>query len=424
VASLLERTWTPADVTGLPRRDRRGCDYRAYVPDRLADREFYLSGATAADVADAEAAIARFNSRASSLADTEALARLLLRAEAVASSHIEGLVIGGRRLLRAEAADVLGGTTIDVTAAEVLGNIDAMDFAVQHLAGAATIDGILEMHRLLLANTDQHPYAGRFREEQNWIGGSSYNPCSAAFIPPPEGDVEDLMEDLCAFINDDALPPVAQAAIAHAQFETIHPFVDGNGRTGRAIIHVILRRRGLAPKAVPPISLILATRAQDYIAGLTAFRHLGPPDHPAAIDGVNHWVATFASATTRAAIDASSFEDRIDALKDDWWKRLGRVRARSAAAELLDRLPGMPIVTVNSVAEMLGKSTTAANEAIDRFVQAKILKQVTVGRRNRAWEATEVIDAFADFERALASPTGDTRSADPARRVPARRQRS
>jgi Fic family protein len=300
-----------------------------------------------------------------------------------------------------------------------------MDFAVQHLAAAGvTIDGILEVHRRLLADTDQHPYAGRLRDEQNWIGGSSYNPCSAAFVPPPEGHVESLMEDLCAFVNDDALPPVAQAAIAHAQFETIHPFVDGNGRTGRALVHVILRRRGLAPRAVPPISLILATRAQDYIAGLTAFRHVGPPDQPAAVDGVNHWVATFASATTRAAVDAGSFEERIGALKDDWRKRLGRVRARSATAELVDRLPGMPIATVNGVAEMIGRSSTAANEAIDRFVQAKILKQVTVGRRNRAWEATDVMDAFTDFERALASPTGDTRSADPARRVPARRQSS
>lgn len=423
MAQLIELTWTPADMTGLPRRDRQGCDYHAYVPDVVAGRELYLSGTTAADVADAEAAIARLNGRMSSLVDTEALARLLLRAEAVASSHIEGLVIGGRRLLRAEAAGALGSTTDDVTAAEVLGNIDAMDFAVHHLTGDVTVDGILELHRRLLADTEQHPYAGQLRDKQNWIGGSSYNPCSAAFVPPPEGHVEDLMVDLCAFINDDALPPVAQAAVAHAQFETIHPFVDGNGRTGRAIIHVILRRRGLSPKVVPPISLILATRAQDYITGLTSFRYLGPADHPTALDGINHWIATFAAAATRAAIDAGGFEDRIDALKADWRDRLGRLRADSAAAALLDRLPGIPIVTVDGVAELTGRSRTAASDAIDRFVAAGILTQVTVGRRrNRAWEATEVIDAFTDFERALATPTGDTRSAEPARSVPARRQ--
>jgi Fic family protein len=394
------------------------------VPDLLTGREIYLSGAAAADVADAEAAIVTSSTRASSLANTEALARLLLRAEAVASSHIEGLVIGGRRLLRAEAADALGEGTIDVTAAEVLGNIDAMNFAVEQLTGTVTLDGILEMHRRLLATSDLEPHAGRLRDQQNWIGGSSYNPCSAAFVPPPEEHVRDLMVDLCAFVNDDSLPPIAQAAIAHAQFETIHPFVDGNGRTGRALVHVVLRHRGLAARAVPPISLILATRAQDYIAGLTSYRYTGPPDSPAAVDGINHWVATFAAAATQAALDANSFEDRIVRLKTDWRNRLGKLRAGSAAAELLDHLPGMPIVTVARVADAVSRSLTAANDAIDRFAEAEILTQVTVGRRNRAWEATEVIDAFTDLERRLASPTGDTSSTQPARRVPSRRRTS
>ena len=421
MANVVERRWVPADLTGLPRRDRQGCDYEAYVPDLLAGRDLYLQGTTSADVADAEAAITGFDHRASSLADTEALARLLLRAEAVASSHIEGLVVGGRRLLRAEAASDLGGTSTDVTATEVLNNIRAMDYAVRDLDGAITIDGILEMHRRLLAGTAQEDFAGRFRSEQNWIGGSGYNPCSAAFVPPPEDRVDELMDDLCAFVNDDVLPPVAQAAVAHAQFETIHPFVDGNGRTGRALVHVILRRRGLTRTAIPPISLILATRATDYIAGLTTYRYLGPPDTPEAIDGVNRWIATFAVAATRAAIDAHAFEDRIDALKADWRERLGPVRARSATAELLDRLPGSPIVTVNGVADLTGRSPTAANEAIDRFVAAGILSQITVGRRNRAWEAAEVVEVFSDLERSLASPTGDTLAARPSRAVPSRR---
>jgi Fic family protein len=423
VALLIQRRWVPADLEGLSRRDRRGCDYQAYLPDPLAGRQLYLSAATTADAAEAEAAIARFDGRASSLGDTEALARLLLRAEAVASSNIEGLVIGGRRLLRAEAADALGETDVDVTAAEVLGNIAAMDFAVRDLVGPVTVDGIREMHRLLLQDTDRERYAGKFREAQNWIGGSNYNPCSAVFVPPPEDQVEELMEDLCAFVNDDVLSPVAQAAVAHAQFETIHPFVDGNGRTGRALVHVVLRRRGLGLNGVPPISLVLATRARDYIAGLTAFRYVGPPDDAAAVDGIDRWIATFAVAATRAAGDAVDFEVRIDTLRAAWRERLGRMREGSATAELVDRLPGTPIVTVNDVAKLLGRSLTAAGEAVDRFVDAGILTQVKVGRRNRAWEATEVLDAFVDFERALASPQGDTRWSPPARAVPARRLR-
>ncbi|MEO6318640.1 MAG: Fic family protein [Acidimicrobiales bacterium] len=391
------------------------------MPDVLAGRDLQLSGSTAADVADAEVAIRDLNASVSTLADTEALARLLLRAEAVASSHIEGLAIGGRRLLRAEAASHLGEPRIDVTAAEVLGNIAAMDFAVQHLAGDVTVEGVLEMHRLLLADTDRGAQGGRVREEQNWIGGSSYNPCSAGFVPPPEEYVKDLLADLCAFMNDDHLPAIVQAAVAHAQFETIHPFGDGNGRTGRALIHVVLRRRGLAPAVVPPISLILATRAQDYLAGLSDYRYLGAPDHVKAVAGVNRWIGTFAAAAHRAALDAGTFEARIDALRADWRRRLGRVRAGSAVDGLLDRLPGTPILTVNTAAALVGRSLPATNEAIDRLVRARVLTQITVGRRNRAWEAAEVMDAFTDFERALASPSGDARAAPPERVVPARR---
>lgn len=422
MAHMIHRHWSAGDLTGLPRRDRAGCDYDAYLPDDLVGRRFMLDGETAADVSDAEAAVARLNTSAVTLADTEALARLLLLAEAVGSSHIEGLVVGGRRLLRLEVASELGSDGArDVTADEVLSNIRAMDYAVHTLADERiTVDGILEMHRLLLEDTDRARFAGRLREEQNWIGGSSYNPCSAAFIPPPEDDVTRLLADLCTFANDDSLPPIAQAAVAHAQFETIHPFVDGNGRAGRALIHVILRRRGLCQKVVPPISLILATRSSDYIGGLTAFRHVGPADSAAALEGLNQWVATFAAATSAAADRALAFEDRIEQIKRDWQLRLGRLRRNSAAERLVELLPGTPVVTSTSAAALLGRSFNAANGAIERFVRAGILTKMTVGRRNRAWEAREILDAFTDLERGLASPTGDTRSAQPVRGVPAR----
>jgi len=119
-------------------------------------------------------------------------------------------------------------------------------------------------------------------------------PCSAAFVPPPPELVPGLIEDLCVICNDDSLPAVAQAALAHAQFETIHPFADGNGRTGRGLIHLVLRRRELATRVLPPISLILATWAKDYIDGLTATRYSGPASGEAAHAGLNRWIGTFA----------------------------------------------------------------------------------------------------------------------------------
>lgn len=190
----------------------------------------------------------RFNAEASSLVSTEALARILLRAESVASSRIEGLRIGARRILRAEVEQNVAGTDSDLTAREVLANIRAMDYGIQQIAPGKpiTLELILEIHKQLLTGSELSTQGGRLREEQNWIGGSDYNPCTADFVPPKWELVAQLMEDLVVFCNDDGLPAIAQAAIAHAQFETIHPFVDGNGRTGRVLIQLILRRRGLA----------------------------------------------------------------------------------------------------------------------------------------------------------------------------------
>ncbi len=425
MSELLNRHWQ-AQLTGagLSRRDRRSCDYAAYVPDLLAGRRFALDGDVAADVADAEAAIARLNAQASALVDTEALARILLRAESVASSRIEGLEIGARRLLRAEAVRSMREPSSDLTADEVLGNIDAMLHGLDRIGPGdeITVALVLEIHRRLLAGTRLEGHGGIFRTVQNWIGGSDYNPCSADFVPPPPELVERLMSDLVSFCNGQDLPAVAQAAIAHAQFETIHPFVDGNGRTGRAIIHLVLRRRGLAERVLPPVSLVLATLARDYVGGLTATRYVGSPSSEEALAGVNRWIATFAAACTRSVADATDFESRTAELEAQWRERLGQVRAKSATDLLLHRLAGAPVLTVESAASLIGRTYNPANEAVQRLVHAGILRQITIGRRNRAYEAPEIIDAFTDLERQLASPGCDTRTSPPARRVPRRRR--
>ena len=422
MASLEERRWE-GDAAGLTRRDRRPCTYAVYRPDRLAGRRFVLDGDVAADVSDAEAALLKLDASAAALAGTEALARLLLRAESVASSRIEGLEVGGRRLLRADAARQFGETSRDVTALEVLGNVDAMVWGVDAVepGGAVTLHTLLEAHRRLLAGTRLESHAGRLRTLQNWIGGSAYNPCSAEFVPPPPEAVAGLLDDLLAFCNDDALPALAQAAIAHAQFETIHPFVDGNGRTGRVLIHLVLRRRGLGLRVLPPVSLVLATWSRDYVAGLTGTRRVGPPDSAEARAGTNGWIALFASACRRAVEDAARFEAQVRALQASWIERAGRPRRDSAARRLVEALPAAPVLTASTAATLIDRSFQAAGQAIDRLVVAGVLAQANAGRRNRTFEAPELIDAFTDLERQLASPAGDTRVSVPARRVPRRR---
>jgi Fic family protein len=155
---------------------------------------------------------------------------------------------------------------------------------------------------------------------------------------------------------------------------------------------------------------------------LTATRYRGEASSQAAIDGLDAWVGLFAAATTRSVADAETYERRVAEVQATWREALGRVRASSAADLLIDALPGAPVITVQSASTLIGRSEQAVNEAIPRLVAAGVLVQTTIGRRNRAFEAPDLINAFNDLERELASPDGDTLSAPPGRRVPQRRR--
>lgn len=422
MAQLIRQQWQPG-FEGLTRRDRRGCTYHAYLPDILAGWNVILPGDLAADISDAEAAIKELNRAGTTHVSLEGLARFLLRAESVASSRIEGLEAGARRLVEAEALLAQGGEVTDRVAVEVLGNIASMESAVELAEGVEEIEltDILTIHRTLMERSPTPELGGVIREDQNWIGGSSYNPCSAAFVPPPADHVRELLEDLIDYVNGDDHPALMQAAIAHAQFETIHPFADGNGRAGRALIHIILRRRGVAPAFVPPISLVLATWPDDYVGGLTGFRHLHSADSVERSTSAQTWIHTFAGATLRACTDAQAYAARIDELEARWRREIGRIRAGSAVDLLLDVLPGVPLLTVDSAARLIERSDVAAGAAVNRLVEAGLLVQRNIGRhRYRIFEAPDVLELFTALERALASPTGDTAVAPPNRPAPRR----
>jgi hypothetical protein len=173
-------------------------------------------------------------------------------------------------------------------------------------------------------------------------------------------------------------------------------------------------------RVLPPVSLVLATWADDYVLGLQGTRYRGRATSSAARNGLDLWLGRFAAACQRAVADAISFEQRAQLLQESWQARLGSVRANSAADILLHKLPGAPIVTVHSAAALIGRSFKAANDAISTLIEAGVLRQVNVGRRNPAFEAPDVIAAFTALERQLASLGGDTRASDPIRRVPRR----
>jgi Fic family protein len=360
------------------------------VPFRLTENEPPSIGAELGGViSEAETRVLALNAKA--LPGLAPLARFLLRTESIASSKVEGMQVDAESLARAEVRRDLGAR-VGAEALEILANIDAMQLAIEEASAAKTLhlENILRVHRLLLEST-RPGSAGKLRDSQNWIGGNDYNPCDADFVPPPPDQVEGLMSDLLDFCNDDSLAPLVQAAIAHAQFETIHPFDDGNGRTGRALVQILLRRRGLAPAYVPPISVVLASDKDRYIRGLTDFREGRDAD----------WFEIFAVATARAADLADGYLTRVSELQEQWRKRLSAhdsPRSDAAAWSVIEALPGYPVLTVAVAATATGRSRPAVEQAIKQLTEAEVLQPVSESQRNRAWEVSELLDLLTEIE--------------------------
>jgi Fic family protein len=397
-----ERRWEPQlDAYGA-RRHRKPLRLRAWVPNPIADWDPSLGGGALGLISEADQAVNDLNRDAPRFAAWEALARQLLRQESVASSRIEGLAMSQRRLARA-AFDANG----DDTARQIVGNIRAMEHAIAlgvH-RDRFTYEDLVGIHTMLLQETRDAHFAGVVRAQQNWVGGTGLSPIDAEYIPPPPDHVEPLLHDLVAFVNRDDLPTSLQAAAAHAQFETIHPFLDGNGRVGRCLIHIVLRRRGIADTVVPPVSLVLAADADRYIASLGAWRG----EHPV------EWMLFFAAVTITATREARRLADILQATQSAWLARAGNPRRHSAARSLIERLPAEPILGINRAMQLTGASRPAVDRAIARLERAGVLTRLGTRRRNRLWEVREIFDLLDQYERQLIAPRGGARRAHAAR---------
>jgi Fic family protein len=228
----------------------------------------------------------------------------------------------------------------------------------------------------------------------------------AEFIPPPPDEVRPLFDDLAKFMNRDDLPATLQAALVHAQFETIHPFADGNGRVGRCLIHVIFRRRGLASHHVPPVSLLMATDVDRYVKALTAFRDGDESD----------WTTYFAEMTSAASLAAEDFSRRLIELQADWKAKAG-VRRGSTADKVIEALPAQPVIDVKRASVVAGTSEEAARVALNLLEERGVLKQVTKRNWGRAWEAKGLWNLLDRFEQRLATPESQGRPVRPAPRT-------
>ncbi len=420
MARFSERRWPSQPGVTASVDEQHPRTFAAYEPDLLCGRGLRLSAELAAEAAEVDQLVRAFNNAAPTSPHLESLARFLLRSEAVASSRIEGVVASARAIAHLELMlatkagdDQRTNRGISDSAREVVNNVLALRSAVTALSGAqtVTVEDINGLQEALMVETEQHETSGFLRTVQNWVGGNAYGPQGAEYVPPGPEAVAPLMEDLAAFISEDHPLPLVQAALVHAQFETIHPYHDGNGRTGRALIHTVLARQGLAVGHVLPISMSLLAHAREYIAGLNAYRYVGEPDSASAAVGTDAWIRVFLAATRDAVAEARRFTDELAQMRKTWFAKLvhfregegrrGQPRKGAAVVRLMEQLPGVPIVTARATQSLLNISFVAASGALEELAGAGVVQVKEVERGTRAYLATDVLDLINGAERRL-----------------------
>lgn len=387
--SYEERPWQvegAEDDLPMSRRARlkaRG-PYLAAISQDIAECDFRLPPEVEAEASDALVEVTRFDAELSSMpgefgGEFAPLAAVLLRTESASSSQIENVTAGAQALALASIHEKTGPNARMVAA-----NVTAMQRAIQ-MADNLTEDTILAAHEALMGG---HEYArpGRYREGQVWIGSAAPTPHTASFVPPHADRVESAMLDLLSFCDRTDISVLVHAAIAHAQFETIHPFADGNGRTGRALVHALLKRGRATTRLTVPVSAGLLVDTESYFDALTAYRQGD--------------AAPVVERFSQAAFTAVSNGRRLDSdLADIYaeWEHVINARRDAAVWRVLPLLVGQPAVTVRFIQDSTGVSQPAAQNAVDQLVTAEVLTPASENRRNRVWVANEVITALDDF---------------------------
>lgn len=369
--------WVPTSST-MSRRalERHRGPYDAAVVPRIAEVDVALPPALVAEVEEASAEIARFDQELG--AEITPFAAVLLRSESAASSRIENLTASARAIAEAELGH--GGKNASI----IVANQRSMTAAIE-LADRIDADAILAMHAALLGASDPD-IAGKWRTAQVWIGGSDDGPHGAAFVPPHAERVSAAIDDLVAFIARHDIPRLAHAAIVHAQFETIHPFPDGNGRTGRALVHAHLRHAHLTRHVTVPVSAGLLVSVDRYFDALTAYRDGDP------VPIVERFVhASFAALSNGRELvgDLRNTRDR--------WRTQVRARSDAATWRIADLLLRHPVVNASFVATELDVAPRNVYRSLQPLIDAGVLVEFTSRKRDQLWRSPDVLAALDSF---------------------------
>ncbi|CQD19993.1 Fic family protein [Mycobacterium europaeum] len=376
-------TWGAPAEAGYQRSDLRAAqrqsgEYEAAVPAAIANLAVSLPPQVQADAEEASQEIARFDTQLGG--EIAPFASVLLRTESAASSKIENLTASARAIAEAETL----GSSKRRNASMIVANTKAMQAAID-LAAQINDKAILAMHDALMHESEPS-IAGKWRTEQVWIGGGNFGPRGADFIAPHHDRVPAAIDDLVRFAKRSDIAVLPQIAIAHAQFETIHPFPDGNGRTGRALVQSLLRNKRLTRQVTVPVSAGLLTDTSSYFQALTAYRE----GDPAPI------VEKLSEASILAVANGRQLVADLQMIRQQWESKI-RARRNSAVHRVADLLIKRPVINAQLVSDELHIAINNVYRYLDPLVESKIIAEFTDQARNRAWRTPEVLDALDAF---------------------------
>ena len=346
--------------------------YDSSIPDTISDKSISLSNEIDGKISDLLVNLARFDMEQSQKGYS--FPTMLLRSESAASSQIENLTSSIRNISMAELSD-----KVPKNAKIIIGNVNAMRNALS-ISEPLSIESIKEIHRALMKDTKKQ-IAGNFRETAVWIGGTNFSPHQAVFVPPHYSRINALMTDLVEFSKRFDLNPIIKAAILHAQFETIHPFVDGNGRTGRALIHKSLKDDGVLNHASLPISAGLLNKTKEYMDSLKAFQEGNPL--PIIEELVN--------AVEISLVIGNIVSKEISIIIEEWESKIDE-RKTSSIYKLIYLLIEQPVINSLYLSDKLNITIRAANQLIERAIDYGILSKFGSAQRGIFYQANDIID--------------------------------
>ena len=355
--------------------------YVAFRPAPIL-REVELDARTVLTLSEADRALGRLAGAGRLLPNPHLLLQPYVAREALASSRIEGTQASLSDVFDAQARQAPEGDVVEVT-----NYIAALEYGLGRLRTLPVSRRLLcEVHRILLDEArGQERRPGEFRRTQNWIGSADDRPDTAAFVPPTVEDMEPALDDLERFVHEETqLPPLVKVALVHYQFETIHPFLDGNGRLGRLLIAFLLVEQELLPSPLLYLSAYFERRRNEYYDRLQAVRERGE---------LAEWLVFFLTGVTEQANDAVRRAERLVDVREDFRQRLAGDRSR--AGDVIDLLLENPIVTTGRVATALGTTLQGALNNVRRLEEAGLVTEVEgIPGRSKRWVALDVLRAL------------------------------